>query len=218
MVGDFKIDEIPAQDWTKAWRAHFKPVRITPHIVVKPPWEAWDAGSQEIVIDITPRMAFGTGTHESTHLAMELMESHLNPEDHVLDIGTGSGILAIAAVRLGALSVLGVDIDEDALANAEENIRRNGVDDLVEVRHGSIDAVDSVKFDLILANIDRKTLIDLIPQLAAFVRSGTKLILSGILTEEITMIEEILLMSGCRILESRQKGEWTGVAAEVNWL
>lgn len=212
-VGHPDVREVPERDWSRAWRAYFKPLRVTSGIVVKPPWEEWSSRAGDIVIDITPRMAFGTGTHETTRLCIQLLESHLGPSQSVLDVGTGSGILAIAAAKLGASTVLALEIDEDAVENAKENIVQNHVEDCVSVYAGSIDILDPQGFDCILANIDKQTLIHLVPKMKPYMKSGMKLILSGVLTSERSDMEAFLFAHALRILEAREEGEWVGLVA-----
>jgi ribosomal protein L11 methyltransferase len=212
-IGHPDVHEIQEQDWSRAWRAYFKPLRVTPRIVVKPPWEEWSSRAGDIVIDITPRMAFGTGTHETTQLCIQLLETHLESSQSVLDVGTGSGILAIAAAKLGAPMVLALDIDEEAVKNAKENIVQNQAEDRVSVFTGSIDILELQQFDCILANIDKQTLIHLLPKLEPYMKSGGKLILSGILTSEMSDMEIFLHSNAFRILEAREEGEWVGLVA-----
>jgi ribosomal protein L11 methyltransferase len=215
-VGSATYDDVPPQDWMQGWREYFKPVQITPRIIVKPPWEAWAGYDDTVVIDILPGMAFGTGTHESTQLCMGFIESCMNPRDTVLDVGTGSGILAIAAAKLGASRVLAIDIDEDAVENARENIKINNVGDVVKVRKGEEDAIGDEVFGLIVANIDGKTLIHFVPRLIGYIKTGGRMILSGLLTDEIGMIENSLPLYGWRITETRNKGEWAAVVVGEN--
>jgi len=212
-IGHPDVREVLEQDWSRMWRAYFKPLRVAPGIVVKPPWEEWSSRAGDIVIDITPRMAFGTGTHETTRLCIQLLESHLEPSQSVLDVGTGSGILAIAAAKLGASTVLALEIDEDAVENAKENIIQNQAEDRVSVYTGSIDFLEPQRFDCILANIDKQTLIHLLPRLKPYMYSGSKLILSGVLTSERSDMEAFLSSTGFRILEAREEGEWVGLVA-----
>lgn len=216
LIGPPAYDAIPVQDWMQGWREYFKPVRITPKVVVKPPWEEWAGSDDTVVIDILPGMAFGTGTHESTQLCMEFIESCMNPRETVLDVGTGSGILAIAAAKLGASRVLGIDIDADAVANAQKNIKINNVGDIVKVEKGTEDAIGDEVFDLIVANIDGKTLVHLVPRLIDHIKTGGRMILSGLLTDEIGIIEDSLPLAGWRVLDTRNKGEWAAIVVGEN--
>ncbi len=140
-VGTPLWSDVQEEDWGAKWRDGFRPVVVTDRIVVKPPWEKAPAGFGGITIDIYPRMAFGTGTHETTQLCLMLLEKHLLLGGTVLDLGTGSGILAIAAAKLGAGPILGLDPDQDAIDNAVENVCNNGVDDRVCIRLGSVDVL-----------------------------------------------------------------------------
>ncbi len=203
------------EDWGRNWRKYFKPVLVTSCIGVKPPWETWPGAPPEISVDIFPRMAFGTGTHETTQLCLQLLETVIRPGDRVLDVGTGSGVLAITAVKLGAVSALGVDIEEEAVENADENVRLNGVEDRVTIRPGSLEAAGSDPFDLVLANINLDVLARIIPELPTHLRPDGRLIVSGVLTQNHDCLASILADSGLRELTRCVKGEWLAVAVEV---
>jgi ribosomal protein L11 methyltransferase len=212
-VGDPVFKPVPEEDWGRAWRENFKPIRIGSRIVVKPPWEAWPAVSGDLVIDISPKMAFGTGSHETTRLCLEMLERFMKPGLSVLDVGTGSGILAIAAAKLGASRADGVDIEEESAENAAENFRANGVEDRAAVRLGSLDEAAAEPYGLIVANIDRKTLAPMLPRFASHAGPGTILVLSGILAEEKQAISGLIAQTPFRLIESRELGEWVGFAA-----
>jgi ribosomal protein L11 methyltransferase len=180
-------------DWSSNWKQYFKAVRVGKHLVIKPPWETFDRCSSDIVIDIEPGMAFGTGLHSSTRLALALLERYLRKGDNILDIGVGSGILSIAAARLGADYVLGVDIDTEAVAIARENVQRNisgsdrdpSIHNRIELLIGSIDTLPiSRQFDCIMMNLRPNIIIPLIPYVKAFLQTGGAIITSGILEEE----------------------------------
>lgn len=205
---DAQLLKLPVEDWSEGWRAYFHPISVTDNIIIKPPWESWN-GFENIIIDIMPRMAFGTGSHETTQLCLTFLEKIAQPGDLVLDIGTGSGILAIAAAKLGAKCVA-VEIDEDAIDNTHENVIMNHVDSNVQIIQGGIDVIPKQKYDIILANINRKVLIDMIPELAPFCHKQTQLILSGILISEKELIIRKAEECGLSICESRTQGEWIG--------
>ena len=207
-VGNPEYRNIPAEDWNHNWEKNFKPIQITSRIVVKPPWEKWKSKSNQIIINIIPKMAFGTGTHETTQLLLELLEVYLHPSETVLDIGTGSGILAIAGAKLGASRVLGVEIDRDAVKNAKENIFYNKVDHIAEIRSGSIETIGSEKFDLVLANIDRITITNLLPKLGEYILPDTRLLFSGFLTTDEKEMKETFSVYGYQPIETKSKGEW----------
>ena len=147
------------RDWEAEWRRFFAPVWATERIVVHPSWIPVELAEGQIAVHIDPKMAFGTGGHESTQLCLQALEHYLRPGARCLDLGTGSGILSIAAALLGAGSVLAVDIDEKAVANARENLAHNRIDSgQVEVRLGSVEAIAERPFDLVLANIQSHVL------------------------------------------------------------
>ncbi|MFC1569019.1 50S ribosomal protein L11 methyltransferase [bacterium] len=212
-VREMIVTEQPFEDWSIGWRDYFHPISISERIVIKPPWEAWD-GPQPIVIDIMPRMAFGTGSHETTQICLGFLEKHIQSGNHVLDVGTGSGILAIAAVKLGA-QCIAVEIDVDALENTRENAAHNNVADKIEIYQGSLEAVPNVVFNLIVANINRKVLMEMIPEMVRFCREDTKVILSGILIVDKQLIMDKLQEVGFSVIDHHEYGEWMGIVAEV---
>lgn len=200
---------IPDKDWGESWKRFFKPVQVTSRFVVKPPWSLTRLKRNQIPIEITPGMAFGTGTHATTKLCIRALEKALkNKVLTVLDVGTGSGILSIVAARLGAKEVLGLDTDEQAADVARENVERNRVSDAVKIRKGSIGKIRT-RFDLVVANIDFKSLRRMRWPLLRHVRSKGFLILSGILEEEREKICQYYLETGLlKRSEVTQKGEW----------
>ncbi|MBD3308433.1 methyltransferase domain-containing protein [candidate division KSB3 bacterium] len=191
--GEIVSKRVPEIDWQSQWKQHFKPTRIGNRLVIKPSWESWQPQPDDIVIELDPGMAFGTGLHASTRLALRFLERYLHPGDAVLDVGVGSGILSIAAARLGATYVFGFDVDADAAAIAQENVRRNAtafpqdppLDAIIEVQTGSIDTLEILrKFDCIVMNIRPNIILPLVPYALTYLQTGGALILSGILEEE----------------------------------
>lgn len=205
------LKEVAARDWSDEWRKYFKPIRVTPHIIVKPPWEEWKEQGSEMVIEIMPRMAFGTGTHNTTRICLKFLEKYLKPSARVMDLGAGSGILAITALKLGAESVVAVDIDRDAVENCRENLELNGIDKEVEVVHGSLDVIGDLSFDLVAANINSRVLIDYAFRLRKNLKQDGLLIASGILLSELKMVEKRFLSSGYTVEEVDSIGEWIGI-------
>jgi ribosomal protein L11 methyltransferase len=175
---------IPDQDWSENWKRFFKPVQVTSRLVVKPPWSKIRLKKNQIPINIRPGMAFGTGTHATTKLCIKALESGLRRKGlSVLDVGTGSGILSIAAAQLGSGEVWGLDIDGAAIENARENVKLNSVSDIVKIRKGRIGDIHK-KFDVVVANIDLKNLKRMKWPLLRHLKSQGLLILSGILERE----------------------------------
>ncbi len=216
-VGTPSFRKIPAVDWNHRWKSFFKPIHITERILVKPPWSKWESSYGQIVIEINPKMAFGTGHHETTQLCLKLLEHHLKPEENVLDIGTGSGILAIAAAKLGANKVLALDIDENAIENASENIILNQTEECVEIHNQPLETIPPQVFDLIVANIDRTTLTSLLPVLKHYSDNQSRFILSGILQEEQTRMEDYLTTNGFEIIEIQTREEWRGMVVKTEF-
>jgi ribosomal protein L11 methyltransferase len=205
------IDE---EDWAESWKKSYKPFRLGKHIVIKPGWEKYDAEKDDRIIEIDPGMAFGTGTHETTGMCVELIEEYVKPGMTVIDIGTGTGILAIAAAHMGARDVLATDLDPMAVKVAAENVKINGFEGKIRTRAGDLlDAVDETG-DVVIANI----IADVIKMLAAPVRAhiapGGRFICSGIARERKDEVIEALINAGYKNLDIRDKGEWTAIQAE----
>src|SRR5262249_4531505 len=151
--------QLAETDWENAWKRHFFVRHVGQRLVIVPSWRRYQPKPAEVILDLDPGMAFGTGVHPTTRLCLQLVERHLAPGASVLDLGTGSGILAIAAAKLGAARVLAVDIETTAVRVAHENVDRNGVGAVVQVEEGELDRVPAdVRFDLILANINLRVI------------------------------------------------------------
>jgi ribosomal protein L11 methyltransferase len=200
---------IPEQDWGESWKRFFKPVQVTSRFWVKPPWSKVRLKRGQRNIDITPGMAFGTGTHASTHLCIQALEERIKKKGlSILDVGTGSGILSIVAAKLGAKEVWGIDIDGVAVENARENIELNHVSDLVKIKKGSIGNLQK-KFDVVVANIDLKSLKRMRRPLLSHLKNQGYLVLSGLLESEKERLCEHYLETGLlRWIKDIQEGEW----------
>ncbi len=204
------------EDWKDKWKEYFKPTKITEKIVVKPTWEEYSAKDGEIVLQIDPGMAFGTGTHETTSLCLKLMEKYLgdNPSSKkVLDVGCGSGILSIAAALLGSSEVAGVEIDEDAVKVAAENVALNEVGDVVTVMQGDLVKGIGMKADIIVANLMADLVMTLAESAKEHLENGGVFISSGILTEKRDTVAEAIKAAGFEIAEIAEDGEWCAIAA-----
>lgn len=204
---------VAEEDWTESWKQAFKPFRLGAHMVVKPSWEAFDALPGDHIIEIDPGMAFGTGTHETTGMCVELVEKYVRPGDHVIDIGTGTGILAIAAAHMGAKSVLATDLDAVAVRVAAENVAANGFAGVIETRCGDLlDAVDAVG-DVVIANIIADVIIGLAAPVRAHIREGGLFICSGIAVNRLQDVQAALDAAGYQTLDVLTRGEWAAIAA-----
>ncbi len=200
--------ELAEDDWANAWKKHYHVLRIGQRIVVRPSWQEHERQPDEVVIELDPGMAFGTGLHPTTRLCLQALEEHLKPGAKVLDLGTGSGILAIAAAKLGAGSVLALDNDPVAVKAARSNVQSNGVQNLVAVEHGSLDKATE-GFDLVLVNILARVIIELADQgLADRVRPTGLLIAAGIIEEQEAEVAAALREHGLEIVERRQEKDW----------
>jgi ribosomal protein L11 methyltransferase len=209
--------KLQADDWAEAWKAHYKPLRIGERLVVRPLWIEVELASDDIEIALDPGMAFGTGTHPTTQLCLEALEGLIKPAQDVLDLGSGSGILSIAAAKLGAGRVLALDIDEIAVDATRENAQSNGVGLRIIVERGSLESVLSSarRFDLVIVNILARIIIELTGQrLGEIVRPGGKAIFSGIIDSQVGEVEEALRMTGLQPYARRQIGDWMLVEAE----
>ncbi len=209
----FERKTVCDEEWKDKWKEYFKPAKITEHLVVKPTWETYEKKEGELVLEIDPGMAFGTGTHETTSLCLELLEEHIKPGDSVLDVGCGSGILAIAAGLLGAGDVLGVEIDPVAVAVGKENVERNGLTDRVRVMEGDLTKGVDFCADIVLANLMADLVKILSGDVARHMRPNGVYISSGILAELSEEVSQVIEACGFKILEVRQKGEWCAIAA-----
>lgn len=184
------LSRIPYGDWAEGWKKHFVPTRVGERIVVLPSWETFEAGDRDVIVTVDPGIAFGTGTHETTRLCLAAIERHLteNPGASVLDVGTGTAILSIAAVKLGAAQpVTAIDIDEDALEAARENVSRNVEPSAIALSNTPLEALGT--FDLVVANILADILLGMSGDLIDRVAPGGTLILSGILATQRAEIE-----------------------------
>ncbi|MBW6485668.1 MAG: 50S ribosomal protein L11 methyltransferase [Syntrophobacterales bacterium] len=207
-----KTATIHDPDWGEAWKKYFKPLRVTKTIVIKPTWERYLPAGKDVVIDIDPGMAFGTGQHPSTRMCLEALENILLHERaidkwRVLDVGTGTGILGIAAAKLKEANVLCVDTDKKAVEIAIENVMINNMERHVEVRHCEIAALDET-FELIVANITAKTLIKLRPHLQRLLKQNGYLVISGIIEQDKKDIEEHFPTAAFPVHQLLTEKEW----------
>jgi ribosomal protein L11 methyltransferase len=203
------FEVVQEQNWAEAWKQHYRPVLIGQRLLVLPAWLE-NPHPDRIPILLDPGMAFGTGTHPTTKLSLEALEKHVRPGSRVLDLGTGSGILAIAAAKLGADAVLGLDIDPVAVESAKANLLRNDVGDVVSVDVGSIrDCPARASFDLIVANILTPILLQLLEQgLDDLVPSGGKLILSGILDHQAEDVKRAYQSHELKVIQELACQDW----------
>jgi len=207
------VRKLARANWAEAWKAQYSPQRIGERFLVVPSWHEPAPEPGDIVIRMDPGMSFGTGLHPTTRLCLAALEHHLAEGQRVLDVGTGSGILAVGAALLGASHVTAIDISSDAVATARENARRNGV--AVDVFTGELADLPPGGFNVIAANLLAATVIDLSPKLPARLLPGGTLIASGILSDQRQSVESALLTSGLGIAEVRTSGDWVAIVAAL---
>ena len=212
--GDVRVSSLPAKDWLSEWRSDFHPFPVGRRLLIRPSWEPAPEDTGRFVIVIDPQMAFGTGEHCTTRFCLEALEEHLHSEDLVLDVGTGSGILSIAAVKLGAGRAVGLDIDPQAVQTARDNTRINGVSGQVEIVAEPIERIEAGGFDQVLANIDGHTLLKMLPELKRVARIGGKIVLAGFLIEEERAMLQSLSDHDLILLRMERQEEWICAVAE----
>lgn len=212
-VKELDFSEVKEEDWANSWKAYYKPVKVGEKILIKPTWEKYDKLSNELVIELDPGMAFGTGTHATTTMCIKALEHLISGGERVFDIGTGSGILAIVAAKLGASTVTAVDLDRVAVAAALENVQLNQVEDHVKVLHGNLlDNIDE-QADIVVANIIADVIKLVCPDAAKAVRAGGYFLTSGIIAHREEDVLETLQENGFQVKEVYHEGEWVAVLA-----
>jgi len=208
----FEREEIAKENWNELWEQSIEPIQVSDHLFIAPSWKTVDAPSGSMIITIDPKMSFGTGYHATTRLMLRLLERHVRAGDRVLDMGTGTGVLAIAAVRLGAMLAEGLDTDEWSYDNALENAQRNGVADRVLLGQGSIENVEGT-FDVILSNITKIDNLQMLPRFDVHLNPGGRIILSGFYEWDARDIHLALEQLRLHVDEEITEDEWSAIAA-----
>jgi ribosomal protein L11 methyltransferase len=223
------VRELAEADWAEAWKSHYHLLRVGRRLVIVPAWQAYETAPGEVAVRLEPGMAFGTGLHPTTRLCLEAIEAHLPPGGTLLDVGTGSGVLAIAAALLGASSVLALDADIVSVRVAGENVALNGVGDRVSVRHASLPGGGEVPlhfspdgplellvegtFDLVAANILAPVIGGMAASLAARLAPGGTLVAAGLIEPQEAVVVDAFRAQGLDILERRQEKDWVCLVA-----
>ncbi len=211
-----ELRSVNDQSWTDVWKKYFKPFYAADHLVVKPTWEPFDPAPGDRVIEIDPGMAFGSGTHETTGMCLSMLEEVVSGGEEIIDVGTGSGILAIGAALLGAGRVLATDIDPDAVRVAAENVRNNHVDHIVSVTQGNLLDHVSTVCDICVANIISDVIISFAAPLMPHIRPGGLFLCSGIVSVRADEVAQSLTDAGYEILRKQTRGEWTAFMSRRN--
>ena len=204
------IKWVADEDWANAWKQHFHPIRMG-RIVIKPSWEDFEPEAGDIIVDIDPGMAFGTGNHPTTELCILALQDYIKGGETVLDMGVGSGILAMVAAKLGAAKIVGLDIDSVAVEVARENVKNAGLDDAIEIDRAETPLAFDGQADIVVANIIAKVIIDMAPDLAAKVKPGGILIASGIIADRAPNVIAALESAGLSFIEQRVEADWVAL-------
>lgn len=205
---------VAEEDWAVAWKKFYKTSRVGRRLVIKPSWEEYQPRAGDLVIEMDPGMAFGCGTHATTSLCLKLLEKYIKPGVSVYDIGTGSGILAVAAAMLGAGRVLAVDIDPVACKTAAENAARNNVGETVSVRQGNLAELLESGADIVVANIIADVIAGFAPQAAATLKPSGTFIASGIIRDKAEMVRSALAAAGLSVCETLEDGLWVALVSQ----
>lgn len=212
---ELEMKDVDEEDWSNAWKKYYHPVQVGEHLVVCPSWEAYDRKPDEVVLTLNPGMAFGTGTHDTTRLCMELLEKYITPQDTVLDVGCGSGILAITAALLGANKIIGCDIDEVAVKVAGENAALNGVQDRIAFHQGDLTSQVEGSFQIICANIVADVIIRLSEDAGRYLAKDGIFITSGIIDTREQDVLNAVEQNGFQVIERRTSGGWVALACKA---
>ena len=214
-LGQCLIEEKDDEDWANNWKKYYKPLEIGEKLAIVPEWEAYD-NDKRVVIKINPGMAFGTGTHESTYMCLELLERYVKKDDEIFDIGCGSGILAIAGLKLGAKRALAVDIDDKCIDASHENADLNNLEDKMDIKKGNLLDVVKGRADLIVSNIIAEIIVDEIKNLKNHMDKGGIFITSGIIKERRQMVIDALEENGFKIIDELEKNNWVAIVGRLN--
>lgn len=214
-----RFHKLEEADWANAWKENYKPFRVGERLWIQPSWlEAEAHTAEDVVLTLDPGMAFGTGTHETTQLCLMALEKYIRRGDRVLDVGTGSGILAIAAAKLGASQVAALDTDRQAVKAVVENGEINGVASRIEVYQGTLAAVSLPQghWHLVLVNILAPVIISLLEEdgLLDYAAENGRLILSGIIEEQVAAVERAIYAAGGQVVEKMSMGDWAALISE----
>jgi ribosomal protein L11 methyltransferase len=210
-----KIDtfEIDDKNWADNWKQYFRTIVINDHIVIKPSWEDYAEKEGDIVIELDPGMAFGTGSHETTMMCAEALDKYVNDKSVVFDVGCGSGILSIVAAKLGAKKVTAIDLDETCVKVSLDNVKHNNVDDVIDVKQGNLLDIIEGKANIIVANIIAEILVEMIKNIENYLEPNGIFIGSGIIIDKIPIVKNALDEHNFIIKEIKEKNGWACIVA-----
>ena len=211
-LGELKVEPLADdEDWQNAWKSHFSLLKLGQHLVIKPSWIEYQSTPDDLVIDLDPGLAFGTGYHPTTYACLEALEQLVRPGAKVLDLGTGSGILTIAAVKLGADAVLSLDTDPIAVRAATNNFRRTAIQEKVTVKQGTVPnpLAQPGQFDLVVANISARAIQERASNILPLLQPQGTFIASGIIDEQRSQCQKALVAAGFNSIEVWPREDWT---------
>ena len=216
ITADVEVITVAESDWANNWKKYYKPMRVGKNIVIKPSWEEYSQKPNDVVVELDPGMAFGTGTHETTRMCMEELEKYVTTETDILDVGCGSGILAITGLLLGAKTATGVDIEAVATKVARENGARNGfVEPNYTIKQGYLVDAITGKYDVVVANIIADVIIILSSEIKAYLKQSSVFICSGIIDDRADDVEKALTENGLKITNIIKQGEWVAMTCKL---
>ncbi|MGN9134092.1 50S ribosomal protein L11 methyltransferase [Clostridium sp. HCP1S3_B4] len=213
-LGKVESEKMHEEDWANNWKKYYKPVKVGEKIVIRPIWEEYEKKDDEIVISLDPGMAFGTGEHETTRMCIKALEKYVKSDSTVFDIGCGSGILSIAAAKLGAKMAVGVDLDPVAVESANENLKFNDVDNIKILEGNLIDVIDG-KADIVIANIIAEVICILTEDVSKVINKNGYFITSGIINDRVKMVTDKLEECGFEVIKINNDGEWNCIIAKL---
>jgi len=213
-LGAVESKKIHEEDWANTWKKYFKPLKIGERIVVKPIWEEYEEKDSDLVVELDPGMAFGTGDHETTKMCIQALEKYVEWDSTVFDVGCGSGILAISAAKLGAKKAIGVDLDPVAVKSALENVAYNNLDNIQILQGNLIEVIDG-KADIVVANILAEIICILADDVSRVLKSGGYFITSGIIHDRVEMVTRKLEECGFTVETVNKDGEWNCIIAKL---
>lgn len=202
------VRRVAEEDWANAWKEHYHVLRLGRRLVVVPTWREYEPRAGDLVLRLDPGMAFGTGLHPTTRMCMQRLEDLVAPGMSVLDVGAGSAILSLAAARLGAAQVLGVEIDTVAVEAAQANVALNGLSDVIAIELGSVPLAHPAQYDVVVANIIARVIAELAVPLAQTMHAGSLLIASGIIADREQMVLDSLTTAGLTLVRRDVDGDW----------
>lgn len=213
---EFFVNTVEDADWNENFRKHFSAFRAAGRFVVKPTWEDYNAKDDDIVIEIDPGMAFGSGVHETTRMCLELLQKHIKQGDTVMDVGCGSGILGIAAAKLGASRVLALDYDNVSVRVAKDNVETNKTHAVTVRESDLLESASGGPYDIVMANIIADIINKLNPDVGRVIKKGGIYIVSGIINKRLDEVEQSLHSHGFEVIDTQHMGDWCALAAVNN--